>query len=222
MHFEVPKAKKLKEFGGEYLMIVISIITALALEHMAQAWHRHHLADEAVVKIDHEIRANIAEVGSALEHNEARYRSLKAVREELLEGIRNKVDDAVLMKRFSNEWADALSYGVRSPSLRREAWESSVASQTASWMPQATLERYSTVYATMRDVQAIEYGGGNNFLDLPRYLDTMSNLQMGETNPRDLYRILGQMMSSYIGADGNLVNLRKELGKALEPASGGH
>ena len=32
MHFEVPKAKKFKEFGGEYVMIVISILTALALE----------------------------------------------------------------------------------------------------------------------------------------------------------------------------------------------
>ncbi len=29
MHFEVPKSKKLKEFGGEYVMIVISILAAL-------------------------------------------------------------------------------------------------------------------------------------------------------------------------------------------------
>jgi hypothetical protein len=47
MHFEVPKAKSFKEFGGEYLMIVISIATALALEHSVQTWHRRHMAEQA-------------------------------------------------------------------------------------------------------------------------------------------------------------------------------
>jgi hypothetical protein len=47
MHFEVPKAKKFKEFGGEYVMIVISILTALALEQGLEALHHRHLAHEA-------------------------------------------------------------------------------------------------------------------------------------------------------------------------------
>ena len=47
MHFEVPKSKSLREFGGEYLMIVISIATALGIEHMVQTVHHRHKAEEA-------------------------------------------------------------------------------------------------------------------------------------------------------------------------------
>ena len=103
MHFEVPKAKSFKEFGGEYLMIVVSIITALALEHFVQSIHHRHLAEEAGAKLDAEISANIQQIGEALAQNQQRVKQLIVVRDELLDGIRNKVDDAVLLERFKKE-----------------------------------------------------------------------------------------------------------------------
>jgi len=39
MHVEVPKSHSFKEFAGEYVMIVVSILTALALENGV---HRYH------------------------------------------------------------------------------------------------------------------------------------------------------------------------------------
>jgi hypothetical protein len=220
MHFEVPKAKSFKEFGGEYLMIVISIVTALALEHAVQSWHHRHVAHEAAVKIDSELRLNVKEIDKVLEHNNAEKRKLKVLRKDLLEAIQAKVDDAVLMARFNKDSNKGLNLSIRSASLRREAWEAAVASQAVSWMPQEALERYSNVYATMRDVQAIEIGGFNHFLDAPRYLDTLSNLQMGQSNPRDIFRMLNQMISAYESGDGNLANLRGELEAAAN--AGGH
>ena len=71
MHFEVPKAKSFKEFGGEYLMIVVSIVTALALEHGVQTWHHHRIAAEAAAKIDQELREDAGNVAEVAKHNAA-------------------------------------------------------------------------------------------------------------------------------------------------------
>jgi hypothetical protein len=214
MHFEVPKAKSFKEFGGEYLMIVISIITALALEHAVQTWHHRHVAELASVKIDHELRANAEDVAAVQEHNEAEIRKLEAVAHELRTGIASKLDDAVLMKRLTGEWRSAFNLSVKLPALRREAWEAAVASQAASWMPDEVLERYSSVYARMHNVQAIEFGPSGRF-DVSRYRDTMSNLELGLGDPREIYRILKQMISAY-HSNGNLEGLRKALITAAE------
>jgi hypothetical protein len=217
MHFEVPKAKSFREFGGEYLMIVISILTALALEHGVQTWHHRHVAELASVKIDQELRANAEDVAAVQEHNEAEMRKLEAIARELRTGIVDKVDDAVLMKRLAGEWRDSFILSIKSPTLRREAWDAAVASQAASWMTDEALERYSGVYARMREVQAIEFGS-NGGMDISRYRDTMSNLEMGQGDPRDIYRTLKQMISAY-NSNGNLNGLRQALKKAAGAAA---
>jgi hypothetical protein len=217
MHFEVPKAKSFKEFGGEYLMIVISIVTALALEHGVQTWHRRHVAEQAAVKINQELRANAEDVAAVQKHNEAEMRKLATIAGELRSGIRNKVDDAVLMKRLADEWRDSFNLSIKSPALRREAWDAAVASQAASWMSDEALEKYSRAYSRMREVQAIEFGptGG---LDISRYRDAMSNLEMGLSDPREIYRTLNQMISAYHN-NGNLEGLREALESAGEVAA---
>jgi hypothetical protein len=212
MHFEVPKAKSFKEFGGEYLMIVISIITALALEHAVQTWHHRHVAELASVKIDHELLANAADVAAVQEHNEAEIRKLEAIAQELRAGIVNKIDDAVLIKRLMGDWRGAFNLSVKLPALRREAWEAAVASQAASWMSDEALERYSSVYSRMQNVQAIEFGPSGGF-NVSRYRDTMSNLELGLGDPRETYRILKQMISAY-HSNGNLDGLRQALKEA--------
>jgi hypothetical protein len=217
MHFEVPKAKSFKEFGGEYLMIVISIVTALALEHSVQTWHRRHVAEQAAVKIDQELRENAEDVAAVQAHNEAELRKLAAIARELRSGILNKVDDTELMKRLAGGWRDSFNLSIKSPTLRREAWEAAIASQAASWMPDEALERYSRVYARMREVHAIEFGP-NGGMDNSRYRDTMSNLEVGLSDPREVYRVLKQMISAY-HSNGNLDGLREELKKAGEAAA---
>ena len=212
MHFEVPKAKTFKEFGSEYLMIVVSIITALALEHTVQTLHHRHLAHEAAVKIDAEIQANIQQLDATLIHNNERVAKLNSLRTELLTGILDKTDDATLLKQLQLQ--DRLNLAVHTPTLRREAWEVAVASQAVSWMPREQLERYSSVYAGMRDMQATVLSGSNNFLNGPQMQDTISNLQMKQYDAKGLYRILRQMISAYDSTDGNLQSLRDDLAKA--------
>ncbi|MYM25656.1 hypothetical protein GTP46_23780 [Duganella sp. FT135W] len=214
MHFEVPKAKTFKEFGSEYLMIVVSIITALALEHTVQTLHHSHQAHEAASKIDAEIQVNIKELDTTLTHNNAQVAKLESLRTELLAGIHDKTDEPALIKQLNLK--DRLSLAVHVPSLRREAWEVAVASQAVSWMPREQLERYSSVYAGMRDMQAISLSGTNNFLNGPQMQDTISNLQMGQTDTKALYRTLRQMIGAYESIDGNLQGLRDDLAKSTK------
>jgi hypothetical protein len=121
------------------------------------------------------------------------------------------------MKRLAGEWRDSFNLSVKSPALRREAWDAAVASQAASWMTDEALERYSRVYARMREVQAIEFGP-NGGMDISRYRDTMSNVEMGQGDPRDIYRTLNQMISAY-NSNGNLDGLRQALKKAAGAAA---
>lgn len=214
MHFEVPKAKKFKEFGGEYVMIVISILTALALEAAVEKVHHTHRAREAAEQIDAEMRTNIADIKQVVAHNEQKKQALIAAQEQMLAALKAHVDDKVFIDRFEHEWHTAVDMSLHSPSLRREAWEAAVASQAVTWMPHETLERYADAYAEIRDISTLLNGGSMNFLDGPRLKDVFSNVQMGIGDPKDIYRIVTQMITAYGSFDGNLKTLQTKLENA--------
>jgi hypothetical protein len=214
MHFEVPKSKKLKEFGGEYVMIVISILTALALEHTVQSIHHKHLAHEAAEKIEAELRLNAKDIQDVLKQNEADLNEIKRVRAELLQGIRDKVADDVLMARFKTDWKGGLALGIKLPTLRHEAWDAAIANQAVTWMPDGQLQRYVTAYADIRDIQTLTTVGNTHFLDGPRLMDTLSDLETGTATPGQMLKTLAQVRSAYSSVDGNLQGLLKSLPKA--------
>lgn len=212
MHFEVPKAKKFKEFGGEYIMIVISILTALALEHGAQSLHHQRLVTQAAANMDAELRFNLDDLDKVLEHNRAEVEKLKAIRATLLADIRNGASDAEVMERFLKDPKNHFGLSIRTPSFNREAWDVAVANQAATWMPAEQLRRYSTAYGAMRDLQQLNNGGGGlGFLSGPAYVDVASNIEMRISNPHEIYRIINQMISAYGSVDGNLEGLQRQL-----------
>jgi hypothetical protein len=216
MHFEVPKAKKFKEFGGEYVMIVISILTALALEQGLEALHHRHLAHEAADKMNVELRVTIKDVSAALAHNEKKRQALHQVRDQLLAGLRSKTSDADLMQRFNQEWAEMMRLDLDTPTLRREAWETAVANQAVTWLPPVSLERYAGAYGAIREVNTAAYSGALMFLDMPRLLDTFSRAQMGTANPQEIYQLAARMAAAYDNLDGNLTSLNVELKKVVD------
>jgi hypothetical protein len=211
MHFEVPKSKKFKEFGGEYVMIVISILTALALEQGFEAMHHRHLAHEASAKMNAELRSTIKEVDAALEHNEKKRQQLHLVRKQLLDGIRAKASDAELMQRFEKEWAEMMRLDLDTPTLHREAWEAAVANQAVTWLPREALENYAAAYGALRDTSTHTYSGALMFLDAPRLLDTFSRAQMGTANPQEIYQLVARMVAAYDNLDTNLASVNKML-----------
>jgi hypothetical protein len=216
MHFEVPKAKKFKEFGGEYVMIVISILTALALEQGLETLHHRHLAHEAADKMNVELRQTIKDVNAALAHNEKKRLALHQVQNQLLTAIRSKTSDAELMQRFNREWAEIMRLDLDTPTLRREAWETAVANQSVTWLPRESLERYAGAYGAIRDVSTSVYSGALMFLDTPRLLDTFSKAQMGTAEPQEIYQLAARMVATYDNLDGNLKTLNTELQKVVD------
>lgn len=222
MHFEVPKSKRLKEFGGEYVMIVISILTALALEHTVQAIHHKQLAHEAAEKIESELRLNAREIDKVLAHNERDLKEIKRVRAELVQGIVDKVPDNVLMAHFKTDWKSGIVLSINTPTLRHEAWDAAVANQAVTWMPDEQLQRYVTAYAAVRDIQALSTIGGTNFIDGPRLLNTLGDFETGEATPRDMLKVLSQIRSGYSSIDGNLQSVLKDLPKPDAAVASAH
>jgi hypothetical protein len=222
MHFEVPKAKKFKEFGGEYVMIVISILTALALEQGFEAMHHRHLAHEASAKMNAELRRTIREVDAALEHNEKKRQQLHQARDQLLAGMRAKTGDAELMQRFKKEWAEMMRLDLDTPTLHREAWEAAVANQAVTWLPRETLESYAGAYGAIRDTSTYATSGALLFLDAPRLLDIFSKAEMGTATPQEIYQLAARMVAAYDNLDNNLASLNKVLNTVVAEHDSGH
>lgn len=213
MHFEVPKSKKLKEFGSEYVMIVISILTALALEQAVEAVHHRHLAQEASERMDVELRANAVEVGKVLAHNEGKRDELMAVHDAMLASIRGKGSEAEWNARYQRQWEKELDISFQYPTLRREAWDAAIANQAVTFLPQPALVRYSSIYGDVRDINSL-FHGGMTFLDGPRMLNAVSNIQVGIVDRQELFRTVNQMILTYNNIDGNLKDLQKKLAAA--------
>lgn len=220
MHVEVPKAKNFKEFGGEYLMIVISILTALALEQGLEFLHHRQRAREAAEMMNAELRDNIQGLTDVLAYNEKRAAALQQVREQMLAAFRARTDEAVLMKRFAEEWRPAMQLSLNAPGLRREAWETAVANQSLTWMPRATLEGYAGAYGAIRDTGTTSYNQAMMFLDAPMLLNIGSNIQMGVSNPQEIYRAVNQMSTAYSNFDSNLKALNGLLQKVVAENDG--
>ncbi|WP_288381524.1 hypothetical protein [uncultured Massilia sp.] len=205
MHVEVPKSHSFKEFAGEYIMIVVSILTALALENGVHRYHQSHKAHEAARNLDAKIAVNIAEVHQEVLDNEAEMKRLKHLREVLLKDIQAGLGDKDTLNHVMRESKNRFDISFSAPTLQREAWDVAVANQALSYMPQDQLQRYAKVYARMRDMQATFQGMTNSFADLPAVADTMSNLEPKEISPQALYRTFTQMTFVH---ESNLNNMR--------------
>ena len=202
-------SRSIKAFAGEYVMIVLSIVTALALENGVRSYQQAREAQEAARSLDAEIALNIAETRSAIGHNTAQAQKVNGFKKILLADIKAGVGD----KEAIRHTMAGQDFGVSmvTPSLQHEAWDVAVANQSLSHMPPAQLQRYAKQYASMRDLQAVLAGKGNGFLNLPQFSDTFSNFQMDELDARALYRILTQMGSLYETNASMLQDLEKQL-----------
>ncbi|MGI4719263.1 MAG: hypothetical protein ACRYGO_08450 [Janthinobacterium lividum] len=193
-------------FAGEYVMIVVSIVTALALENGVRYLHQAREAQEAARNLDAEIAVNLAEVHTVVLENEAEIKRLKHLRNVLLSDIRAGASDKDTLNHVMAESKMRFEVSFTTPTLQREAWDVAVANQALSFMPQDQLQRYARVYSGMRDMQLTFQGTTTSFADLPQLADTMSNLELKDISPKDLYRTFTQMNFVH---ESNLGNMRK-------------
>lgn len=206
-----PKARSFKTFAGEYVMIVLSIVTALALENGVRQFHQAREAREAARNLDAEISTNLAEMRSVIAHSDGEIKHLKRLQEVLLADIRAGVGDKEAIRHVMAESGDQFSVNIRTPSLQREAWDVAVANQALSFMPQDQLQRYARQYANMRDIQSALLGAGGAIIDRPQLSNVMSNLLMNDITARELYRALAQISFVHESNSKNMRTLEKLL-----------
>src|SRR4051812_37173123 len=155
MHIDAPKVvvTSARDFAGKYAMFVVSILTALALEHVGQKLYHIKIASEASVKIDAELRANLAEIRLVHAHNEKQVAKLDALAKLLARDLMAKLPDAQILRNFNEATDGKFHLSLQTPTLRREAWDVAVANQSASHMSADELGRYSKAYSRLRDDQ---------------------------------------------------------------------
>jgi hypothetical protein len=141
--------RNIREFLGQYFMIVISIITAMGFEQAARAYHNRELANASRERIKAEISFNLEELKSSLEANRTNLKSLKSYYDQQVAGIIAAKAEHRPIVPVSLEPA---VFQINAPSLRRDAWEASIADQSATHLAVADLQKYSEIYSAQKDV----------------------------------------------------------------------
>lgn len=215
MHFEVPKSKfaSIREFFGEYSMIVVSILTALALEFAAESLHHRHRAEQARKNMDAELQANLVGIRNARKANEVEAKVLADLAQKLADDIVNKLPDAEIVARFKKNADGKFNLLLRIPEPRHDAWDTAVASQAASWIAPDVFLKYSKTYTDQRGLPAMVRGNKTTLLDGARMVDVLTDLQLGTVAPRDLMHTVAQMAAVHGIADKLLENSEKHTSK---------
>jgi len=212
MHLELPKARlnSFKDFVKHYLMIVLSILTALGLEAWIEHTHHEHAARIASAQIEAEIRDNLEQVHNAHAHDIKRMHALEAVRDSLLRDIKAKLPEMEILRHARALMPDGLYLDYRWPVMRHEAWDVAVANQSAGWIDDGRLRRYSTVYAQQSAATTTMTLDLPLALDGPRMGDAVIGLESGTLSPVELLRVTNQMAGVVNEAAHMLDNLERK------------
>lgn len=213
MHFEVPKLPhSLKEFAAHYLMIVVSILTALGLEAAVQHFHHAHAAEAAQQAMEAELRANLEDLRGSNADNVKRLKPLDELATLLLKDFDDGVPEAQIRQQIAERAKAGVDLGLYYPRLRHEAWDVAVANQSASYLPPDVLRRLSIAYTAQRE---ITLGGLTPFLDMPAFVDAMTDARIGASDPRAFLHAVRQAATTVRGATQKLAQLEQDLAQAL-------
>jgi len=217
MLFEFPKVRidSLKDFAKHYLMIVLSILTALGLEAWIEHAHHQRAAAAASTQIEMEIRANLTEAHTNLQQDVAQLKRLDTIRDAVTRDLKAHVPDDVIRQHILAQTRDHFDLGLTFPTLRHEAWDVVVANQSASWIDHGRMERYSAAYASQRDVITSMSENTALLMNGTGLVDTIADLQTDEAQPREFLHVISQMTAMLGQTVNSLRLLEKQLGAAL-------
>lgn len=221
MHFEVPKLPhSLREFAAHYVMIVVSILTALGLEALIEHLHHEHAAETAQHAIEAELRTNLSELRINDAANVIRLTPLNDLAEHLIKNLDDHVPIATIKADMAQRVKAGIDFGLFTPTLRHEAWDVAVANQSASYMDPETLRRLSVAYAAQRE---LNMGALTIMFNAPEYLNALTDARVGAADPHEFLRSIRQAVQTMRSAHNKFQDLDQELVRALpgEPAGSG-
>jgi len=201
MHVEVPKIKmhSLREFLQHYLMIVLSILTALGLEQWIEHAHHRHAAEHASAQIEAELRNTLNDVQGAIDMDEKKLAPLIAIDEAISADVRKGVSD-VQINQHIRALSKGFAIGINWPAFNSQAWDVAVANQSATWIDAERLHRYAVAYAALRDAANWTTHNATVTLNAPRMIDLQTRIQLGkDVDPMEFLSVSQQMIISSKG-----------------------
>ena len=220
MHIEPPTSRlaSFRDFAKHYLMIVLSILTALGLEAWIEHAHHAQAAATASMQIEAEISGNLAEVDADVQQDNRQLQKLDKIRDTVIQDLKAHAPDDVTRQHILALTGDDFDLHLHFPTLRHEAWDVAVANQSASWIERERMQRYSAAYANMRDSLDMMREDTAILMNGTGMVDTIADLSTGDVQPRQFLHVVSQMRAMIDQTTQNLRLLKKPLQAALPPA----
>ncbi|MBD8881417.1 hypothetical protein IHE49_13090 [Rhodanobacter sp. 7MK24] len=223
MHIE-PQNTRLessRDFAKHYLMIVLSILTALGLEAWIEHAHRAHAAAASSARIEAEIRTNLDLTEKSLQQDSAQLQRLATIRDAIAADLRAHTPDETIRQHILALTRDNFDLDLNFPQLRHEAWDVAVADQSASWIDHEHMQRYSVAYASQRESVSLLNEDTALIMNGSGMVNTIADLDTGEVQPRDFLHTISQMRALLGQTTQNLRHFEDTLKAALPPAGNG-
>jgi len=220
MHFEVPKVKmhSLREFLQHYLMIVLSILTALGLEQWIENAHHRHAAEYASTQIDSELDTMLRDIQAAIQTDENKLAPLVAMDKAINDDVQKGLPDAEINKHI-RQLSGGFRLSINWPAFNTQAWDVAVANQSATWIDVERLHRYTAAYAAVRDAASWTTHNATVALDAPRMVDLQTRISLGkDVDPVEFVGVSQQMINSSKETIAYLMDASTPIKKALAKA----
>ena len=205
-----------KDFAVRYLLIVAGILSAWAVNQWNE-WRQHQrVAEQARSALHEELSNNLAELRKAMAADERAIAAAQPFRKRLIEALAARRPQAEIDHELIASWQPDLRAEI--PTLRRDAWEAAIAGQALMYMAPAELRRWSSAYATMRDVGATSLSQTSAQAGVLQHalVDWVVDRRIGRADPLTLARLL-QWWETLAQANlGLLASLDEPLSAALE------
>ena len=140
--------RTVREFLSHYAMIVLSILTALALEQVALRIEHRHEGQRAREEIEQEISANRKAVEEALAITSRNVKTWEDLVARTVAEVKagQATEEALVghLREAGHSFRDAL------PPLKTTAWDAALSDHSVNYLAHEDLTRYSEVYASQR------------------------------------------------------------------------
>jgi hypothetical protein len=195
MHIEPMDTRlaSFKDFAKHYLMIVLSILTALGLEAWIEHTHHGHAAAEASQRMDGELRKVLGAIDASTALNQKGLATLQALDAQVTADLSAGLDSAAINRKIQARRND-FQIDANWPTLSSVAWDVAVADQSAGWIDAGALQRYSTAYTAERELGTWLQHDSTLVLNAPHLVDTLTDLKTARpVDPVDFLHSLRQM-----------------------------
>ncbi|MBV1775348.1 hypothetical protein KSF73_06430 [Burkholderiaceae bacterium DAT-1] len=190
------KVHSLKEFIKEFLMIVVGILTALGLEHIAVSIHNKHAAEEGLQRVLAEQKANLAYTEQFLQEAHRRWDPLNEVIAALDQDISNKVaKDKINQHLKAMLKSSGYNRGTPGFILRQSSWELVIANQSLSHMDAQQASVLANQYS-LNKMYMTGFNQGMQELYTDRENDMYVELSYDLVEPMEAIKILRSKRST--------------------------